>query len=208
LAGPVILLAAVALTGCRQDMQDQPKYKYLRPTEFFPDGRSARPVLENTVARGQLHEDSVFYTGMVNGQPTADFPIEVNRQVIDRGQERFNIYCSPCHGQLGNGLGMIVQRGFKQPPSYHTDRLRQAPVGHFYDVMTNGYGAMWKYSAQIEPRDRWAIAAYIRVLQASQNTNLSDLPEEDRAKLPAAKEMAAMTPGNNSVPASQTGVKR
>jgi len=191
-------------------MHDQPKYKYLRPTEFFPDGRSARPVLENTVARGHLEEDTVFYTGMVNGQPTTEFPIEITRQVIDRGQERFNIYCSPCHGQLGNGLGMIVQRGFKQPPSYHIDRLRQVGVGHFFDVMTNGYGAMWKYSPQIEPRDRWAIAAYIRVLQASQNTNINDLSAADREKLPAEKAMAAaMTPGNNSVPSTNiTGAKK
>jgi mono/diheme cytochrome c family protein len=205
-----LLIGVVALTGCRQDMHDQPKYKYLRPTEFFPDGRSARPLLENTVARGHLDEDTVFYTGMVNGQPTTEFPIEITRQVIDRGQERFNIYCSPCHGQLGNGLGMIVQRGFKQPPSYHIDRLRQVGVGHFFDVMTNGYGAMWKYSPQIEPRDRWAIAAYIRVLQASQNTNINDLPQADREKLPAEKAMAAsMTPGNNSVPSTNiTGAKK
>lgn len=189
-----ILLAALALTGCRQDMHDQPKYKYLRSTEFFTDGRSARPLVENTIARGHLDEDSVFYTGMVNGQPAAEFPIEINRQVIDRGQERFNIYCSPCHGQLGNGLGMIVQRGFKQPPSYHIDRLRQIGVGHFFDVMTNGYGAMWKYSAQIEPRDRWAIAAYIRVLQASQNANINELSADERNKLPAAQAMAAAAP--------------
>jgi hypothetical protein len=179
-------------------MHDQPKYKYLRGSDFFTDGRSARPLVENTVARGQLQEDSVFYTGMLqstNGPvPTTEFPIEVNRQVLERGQERFNIYCSPCHGQLGNGLGMIVQRGFKQPPSYHIDRLREAPVGHFFDVMTNGYGAMWKYSPQIEARDRWAIAAYIRVLQATQNTNINDLSPEQRSKLPAEQAIAATLP--------------
>lgn len=175
-------------------MQDQPKYKYLRSTAFFTDGRSARPLVENTVARGHLDEDSVFYTGMVNGQPVTEFPIEITRQVIDRGQERFNIYCSPCHGQLGNGLGMIVQRGFKQPPSYHIDRLRQIGVGHFFDVMTNGYGAMWKYSAQIEPRDRWAIAAYIRVLQASQDANVNDLTAEEKAKLPGPQARAVPAP--------------
>ena len=221
IGNPLITLLAIAtislgLTGCRQDMHDQPKYKYLRPTEFFPDGRSARPLLENTVARGHLEEDTVFYTGMVNGQPTTDIPIEVTREVIDRGQERFNIYCSPCHGQLGNGLGMIVQRGFKQPPSYHSDRLRQAPIGHFFDVMTNGYGAMWKYAQQVEPRDRWAIAAYIRVLQASQNANINDLSAQDREKLPAEKQMAEIngpgqqgTPGQQkNVPANATGVKQ
>jgi mono/diheme cytochrome c family protein len=205
-------LAALTLVGCRQDMQDQPKYKYLRASEFFADGRSARPLVENTVARGQMQEDSVFYTGMAPGprgpEPTTDFPIEVNRAVIDRGQERFNIYCSPCHGQLGNGLGMIVQRGFKQPPSYHIDRLRQIGVGHFFDVMTNGYGAMWKYSAQIEPRDRWAIAAYIRVLQASQNTNINDLPAEDRSKLPAAQAIAAAIPPAAPAPAPNRGAQK
>jgi mono/diheme cytochrome c family protein len=178
----------VGLTGCRQDMHDQPKYKYLRGSMSFADGRSARPLVQGTVARGQLREDSVFYTGMVqtpNGPvPTTEFPIEVTRAVIDRGQERFNIFCSPCHGQLGTGTGMIVQRGFKQPPSYHIDRLRQVGVGHFYDVITNGYGAMWNYAAQVEPRDRWAIAAYIRVLQASQDTNINDLPPDAKSKLP------------------------
>jgi hypothetical protein len=204
--------AALALCGCRQDMHDQPKYKYLRPTEFFPDGRSARPLVENTVARGHLEEDSVFYTGMVEGprgpEPTTEIPIEVTRQVLDRGQERFNIFCSPCHGQLGNALGMIVQRGFKQPPSYHIDRLRQAPIGHFFDVMTNGYGAMWKYSAQVETRDRWAIAAYIRVLQASQDANVKDLTPEQRSKLPASQAIAAMTPAPTTPAPARTGAQR
>ena len=175
------LLASVAiLTGCRQDMHDQPKYKYLRGSQFFADGRSARPLVENTVARGQMQEDSVFYTGMIQTprgpEPTTEFPIEITRQVIDRGQERFNIYCSPCHGQLGNGLGMIVQRGFKQPPSYHIDRLRQAPIGHFFDVISNGFGAMSEYKAQVSVNDRWAIAAYIRALQLSQNAIRADVP--------------------------------
>ena len=165
-------------------MHDQPKYKYLRSTEFFTDGRSARPLVENTIARGHLDEDSVFYTGMVNGQPAAEFPIEINRQVIDRGQERFNIYCSPCHGQLGNGLGMIVQRGFKQPPSYHIDRLRQIGVGHFFDVMTNGFGVMPEYGTQVAPRDRWCIAAYIRALQLSQNATSSDVPAGQKVPSP------------------------
>ena len=199
-----LCFALLGLAGCRQDMQDQPKYKYLRGTEFFADGRSARPLVENTVARGHLDEDSVYYTGMIQGphgpEPTPDFPIAITRAVIDRGQERFNIFCSPCHGQLGNGLGMIVQRGFKQPPSYHIDRLRQAPVGHFFDVMTNGYGAMWKYSAQVEPYDRWCIAAYIRVLQASQDTNVNDLTAEQKAQLPGQQAMAAA--------GSRTGVQQ
>ena len=184
-----LALGIFGLTGCRQDMHDQPKFKYLRRSMSFADGRSARPLVQGTVARGQLREDSVFYTGMVQGPngpaPTTEFPIEVTREVIDRGQERFNIFCSPCHGQLGAGNGMIVQRGFKQPPSYHIDRLRQVGVGHFYDVITNGYGAMWNYAAQVEPHDRWAIAAYIRVLQASQDTNINDLPPDAKSKLPA-----------------------
>jgi mono/diheme cytochrome c family protein len=191
-----LAIGVVFLAGCRQDMQDQPKYKYLRPSVSFADGRSARPLVQGTVARGQLREDSVFYTGMVQGpngpEPATEFPIAITRQVIDRGQERFNIYCSPCHGQIGNGLGMVVQRGFKQPPSYHIDRLRQVGVGHFYDVITNGYGAMWNYAAQIEPRDRWAIAAYIRVLQASQDTRIDDLPPDEKSKLPALTRTGAL----------------
>ncbi|MDQ6708821.1 MAG: cytochrome c [Acidobacteriota bacterium] len=171
-------------------MHDQPKYKPLRYSNFFEDGRTSRPLVPGTVARGELREDVAFYTGK-NGRDDLDaFPIEINKAVIERGQQRFNIYCSPCHGQIGNGLGMIVRRGFKQPPSYHIDRLRNAPVGHFYDVISNGYGAMLNYAQQIEPRDRWAIVAYIRALQYSQNANVSGLSQDERAQLP--------TPGNQS----------
>jgi len=161
-------------------MQDQPKYIPLRASEFFADGRSARPIPEGTVARGELRADKVFYTGKKGDQFVDRLPFPVTREVLDRGQQRFNIYCSPCHGRLGNGLGMIVRRGLKRPPSYHIDRLRQAPVGYFFDVITNGFGAMQDYSAQVAPRDRWAIASYIRVLQYSQMASIHDVPEQFR----------------------------
>jgi mono/diheme cytochrome c family protein len=179
----IAMALAVMTVGCRQDMQDQPKYIPLRPSSFFTDGRSARPIPEGTVARGLLRADKVFFTGK-NGEQFVDrIPLAVTRQLIERGQERFNIFCSPCHGRLGNGLGMIVRRGLKRPPSYHIDRLRQVPVGYLYDVITNGFGAMQDYSAQIAPRDRWAIAAYIRVLQYSQQASVNDVPAEQRQQL-------------------------
>lgn len=176
-----VLIAAV---GCRQDMQDQPKYIPLRPSEFFSDGRSARPLVEGTVARGHLNDDTAFYTGKTaDGKLLDTFPFPVTRAVIQRGQERFNIYCSPCHGRLGNGDGKIPQRGFRHPPSYHTDRLRQVPNGHIFDVITNGLGAMQDYSAQVAPADRWAIVAYVRALQLSQNASINDVPADARPQL-------------------------
>lgn len=187
--GAGLLIALAMLAGCRQDMHDQPKYKPLRYSEFFKDGRQSRPLVPNTIARGELREDELFYTGKTGKVETDTFPIAVDKKLIERGQDRFNIYCAPCHGQLGNGLGMIVRRGFKQPPSYHIDRLRQAPVGHFYDVITNGYGAMLNYAQQVQPRDRWAIVAYIRALQYSQNANVNELTAEQRAKVPSADKM-------------------
>jgi cytochrome c553 len=141
-------------------------------------------VVPGTVARGQLRIDEGFYTGKVNGVELDAFPMPVTRDVLERGRERYNIYCTPCHDRLGEGRGMIVQRGFPPPPSYHIDRLRQAPVGHFYDVMTNGYGTMYSYASRISPEDRWAIAAYIRALQLSQQIKVADLPEEDKRLLP------------------------
>ena len=186
----LLMLGALAvcgglLTGCRYDMQDQPKYKTYGYSKLFADGRNSRPIPPNTVARGELEADAAFYQGKVDGKDIDYFPIPITREVILRGQNRFDIYCSPCHGRVGNGLGMIVRRGLKQPPSYHIDRLRTAPVGHFYDVVTNGYGAMLNYAAQIQPRDRWAIIAYIRVLQFSQDAPVSELPAEVKANLPA-----------------------
>lgn len=186
----VILLAgaSIASVACsRLDMQDQPKYKPQRLSEFFADGRDGRPELDGTIARGELNEDVAYYNGKdAAGKDLDTFPIAVDKAVIERGRQRYDIYCAPCHGRLGNGMGMIVQRGFKQPPSYHIDRLRNAPVGHFFDVITNGYGAMLNYSQQIQVRDRWAIVAYIRALQFSQNANVNDLPQEARVKLPPA----------------------
>jgi len=171
------------ITGCRQDMHDQPKYIPLRQSAFFNDARSARPVVEGTVARGQLRDDELMYTGKVKGQDAAVFPMPVNAPLMARGQERFNIYCSPCHGRTGQGDGMVVLRGYRRPPSFHQDRLRGAPVGHFFDVMTNGFGAMPDYASQIKAEDRWAIVAYIRALQLSEHATLADVPAADRSRI-------------------------
>ncbi len=178
----LIALCFVA-AACRQDMHDQPRYEPLERSTFFNDGRSARPFVEGTVARGQLKTDEHFYTGKVNGELVNTLPFPATKEVLDRGHERYNIYCSPCHDRVGNGQGMIVQRGFRQPPSLHIDRLRQAPLGHFFDVMTNGFGTMYSYADRVAPQDRWAIVAYIRALQMSQNAALDDVPVEERGKL-------------------------
>ena len=164
-------------------MHNQPKAIPLRASMFFKNGSSARPLVDDTVARGTLQDDEAFFTGKTNGVEVDALPFPLTQDVLDRGEQRYNIYCSPCHDVTGNGRGMIVRRGYKQPPSYHIDRLRQAPIGHFYDVMTNGFGAMPDYRAQITPRDRWAIAAYVRALQLSQHASISDIPQEDRQKL-------------------------
>jgi Cytochrome C oxidase, cbb3-type, subunit III len=171
-----ILLPLLALGGCRLDMQDQPKFKPLAENAFYADLRSARDPIAGTVARGQLHEDSYFYTGKIGNNPGDYMPFPVSTEVMARGQERFNIYCSPCHSRVGDGNGMIVQRGYRRPPSYHIDRLRKAPLGYFFDVMTNGFGAMPDYASQISPRDRWTIVAYIRALQLSQDAAQGDVP--------------------------------
>jgi cytochrome c553 len=178
---------ALLLAGCRLDMHLQPKYLPYEPTDFFADGRSERQPVPGTVARGQLRVDELFYTGKENGVEANRFPFPITRADLERGRERYNVYCTPCHDYTGSGRGMIVQRGFPQPPSYHITRLREMPVGHFFQVMTNGFGAMYSYAARIEPADRWRIAAYIRVLQLSQNAKLQDVPEDERAKLAAAQ---------------------
>jgi len=168
--------AALAFTaGCRQDMQNQPKFFPQRGTSFYADGRSARPQVEGTVARGQLHEDSYFYTGVIDGKEGDVMPFPVTMQVLQRGQERFNTYCSACHSRVGNGQGMIVARGYKPAANYQQARLLAAPLGHFFYVMTNGYGAMPDYAAQLTPPDRWAVVAYIRALQLSQNATRADV---------------------------------
>ena len=166
-------------------MHDQPKYEPLEESPFFGDARSARPIVPGTVARGRLHDDTLLYTGKVGGADADVFPFPITGEVLERGRERFNIFCSVCHGRLGDGEGMIARRGFRRPPSYHIDRLRQAPVGHFFDVITNGFGAMPDHATQIPVRDRWAIIAYIRALQRSQHATLDDVPLQEREKLTA-----------------------
>lgn len=170
------LLLSIATTGCRQDMHDQPKFFPQRGTSFYADGRSVRPQVVNTVARSQAESASYFTTGMVNGAEGDGMPFKVTLDVLERGQERYNVYCTPCHSRVGNGKGMVVERGYYPATSFHSYRLRQAPLGHFVSVITNGYGAMPDYAAQIRPEDRWAIAAYIRALQLSQNASSSDVP--------------------------------
>lgn len=180
-----LVFAMCALLGaCRQDMHNQPKYRGLRPSAFFADGSSARPLVEGTVARGTLDEDEAFFTGKIDKATVKEFPFPIDEKVVNRGQDRYNIYCAPCHDRTGSGNGMVVQRGYKQPPSYHQDRLRNADVGYLFDVITNGFGAMPDYRAQIAPRDRWAIVAYIRALQYSQNAPASDVPGGDPTKVP------------------------
>lgn len=181
----VACLAAVSMviSGCRLDMHVQPKYLPYEPTTFFDDGRSERPPVPGTVARGHLHLDELLYTGKENGVLSNRFPFPITHEDLERGRQRYNIYCTPCHDYTGSGHGMIVQRGFPTPPSYHIDRLRQARVGHFFDVITNGNGSMYSYASRIEPEDRWRIAAYIRVLQMSQHASLQDVPESERQKL-------------------------
>lgn len=229
------LAVAFAGAACRRDMQDQPRYEAYERSDFFKDGISSRPLIEGTVARGNLRENTALYTGKTGGastqagstatstatgegaaaaasatasrntatggattpaavgdttggatsagQDVTEFPFPITQQVLTRGQERFQIFCSMCHGATGRGDGMVVKRGYRQPPSYHTDALRESPVGHFYDVITNGWGTMPNYAAQITPQDRWAIVAYVRALQLSEQANISELSPEEREKL-------------------------
>jgi mono/diheme cytochrome c family protein len=164
-------------------MHDQPKYIPLRESAFFADSRSARPLVEGTVARGQLRDDDLLYTGKVNGQDATVFPAPVTAATMARGRERFDVYCSPCHGRTGQGDGMVVLRGYRRPPSFHQDRLRSAPIGHFFDVITNGFGAMPDYASQVRTEDRWAIIAYVRALQLSEHATLADVPPADRDRI-------------------------
>jgi len=177
-----VALCVLALTGCRIDMHVQPKYNPLDQSTFFGDNKSARPAIPDTVARGHLRANELLYTGKVNGQLADVFPFPITRPDLDRGRERYNIFCSPCHGRGGDGHGMIVQRGFSPPPSFHIERLRKAPAGHFYSVM-NGFGRMYSYASRVNPEDRWRIVAYIRALQLSQSAALEDAPESERKQL-------------------------
>ncbi len=176
----------VAVIGCRRDMFNQPKSNPLRESNFFPDGAASRPIPPHTVSRNDLENDEAFYTGMIGTNLVTDFPIQITREVLERGRQRFEINCVPCHGETGEGNGIVVQRGFPAPPSYHIDRLRNAPVGHFFDVMTRGYGVMFSQASHVTPEDRWAIAAYIRALQFSENARFADVPTNEVARLQIA----------------------
>jgi mono/diheme cytochrome c family protein len=182
----ILIVAALGASGCRQDMHDMPKYKPLAASKFFGDGRASRPVIGDTVARGHLQTDSARFTGKVGDAEVTEFPFPITRADIRRGQERYNIFCSPCHSRLGDGQGMIVKRGFRQPASYHTDKLRQAPIGHFFDVVTNGFGAMPPYASRIPVDDRWRIIAYVRALQLSHSATVEDVPADRRGELDQA----------------------
>jgi hypothetical protein len=187
------MLAAAALllvcAGCRQDMHVQPRYNPFDATDFFEDGQSARLPVAGTFPRGELTlgPQELVYTGKVNGALAEAFPFPITKEIMERGRERFNIYCTPCHGLAGDGDGMIVQRGFRRPPSLHEDRLRTAPVGHYFDVITNGLGVMYPYGYRVAPRDRWAIIAYIRALQFSRQIPIADVPEAERNQLQSVK---------------------
>jgi cytochrome c553 len=189
----VMALAVIFIAGCRQDMQDQPKIIAQRGSDVFADHRGARPEVANTVARGQLHEDSYFYTGVVQStggyrEEKNEMPFPVTLDILKRGQERFNIYCSPCHSRVGNGLGEIVQRGYKPAANLHDQVRLSQPISHYFYVMTHGYGAMPDYAAQLTPVDRWAVAAYIRSLQLSQAATVADIPAGVQVK--SLKEIA------------------
>jgi mono/diheme cytochrome c family protein len=169
-------------------MRDQPYYKPLEESSFFADGQSARPLVADTVARGQLRSNDALYTGKLGDQLVDTFPFTITREVLQRGQERYNIYCSPCHSRVGDGQGMVTRRGFPPPPSFHIDRLRDAPAGHFFVVITNGLGPMPSYAKQISPEDRWAIIAYVRALQLSQHATLEDVPPDEQERLQGAEQ--------------------
>lgn len=179
-AGVVAGTALLLLAGCRQDMHNQPKFYPQRGTSFYIDGRSVRPQVENTVSRAQLHANTYFYTGLVGDKEGDGMPLPVNADLLARGQEQYNVYCTPCHSRVGNGAGMIVQRGYRPAGNFHTDSMRSKPLGHFYSVIANGQGAMPEYGSQISPADRWAIVAYVRALQLSQNATEAALPTGQR----------------------------
>jgi mono/diheme cytochrome c family protein len=199
LACGLVMIALVA-TGCRQDMHDAPRYDPLEASDFFADGSAARPLMAGTVARGHLNEDAFLHTGKdAAGLPVNAFPFPITRADMDRGQERFNVYCAPCHGQTGEGNGMVVQRGYRQAQSMHIDRLRFVPVGYFYDVITNGFGVMPDYRSQITVEDRWRIVAYVRALQASRQATSADLPADVLDQL---RKGATAVPAAGAAPAA------
>lgn len=180
----VLACALCLLFGCHLDMYDQPKEKPLAAEPFFSDGASARPLVEGTVARGHLITDELLATGKIGGKLADAFPYPVTATVITRGQDRFNTFCSPCHGRLADGNGMVVQRGFPRPPSLLSDSVRVQPAGFFFDVITNGFGRMYSYAPSVPVDDRWAIVSYIRALQLSRSLRVTELPDADRSRLP------------------------
>jgi len=187
--GWLLLTVGIAtLSGCRRDMYDQPRLSPFEATPFFDDGTSARLPVEGTVARGEWSEHQRYDVRFVDGAATDEFPFPIDEAVMKRGQNRYRIYCTPCHGELGDGRGMVVQRGLTPPPSYHSKVVREMSVGHYVDVIEHGHGAMYSYAARVAPRDRWAIAAYIRALQYSQGRPVGDLPPEDRKQVLASEE--------------------
>jgi len=194
----VFAMAAVSLAACRQEMYDQPKYEPLEASAFFADGQSARHPVEGTVSRGMLRSDTRLYAGKEEGRLLTSFPLPVTRELLVRGRERYDIFCAPCHDRVGSGNGMVVQRGYRPPPSFHIERLREAPVGHHFDVITSGFGAMPDHAAQIPAEDRWAIVAYVRALQLSQGAKLTDVPAETRTRLLSGEAVPAPAPASAS----------
>lgn len=200
-----LMPAALPLAGCRQAMYDQPRYEAYEASTFFEDGSSARPLIPGTVARGQLRDDDHRYTGKVDGKEVTTFPEPVTAKTLERGRRRYMIFCSPCHGAVGDGKGMIVQRGLSAPPSFHSDELRDMPVGHYFDVITNGYGAMYPYGYRVETDDRWAIIAYVRALQLSQRAELAALPAGLRREVERQAEARARAAAETKAAASAEG---
>jgi mono/diheme cytochrome c family protein len=195
------LVVAVTASACRQDMHDAAKYEPLEKSAFFKDGRASRQLVPGTIARGKLKEDTLLHTGRDANGLAATFPFPVTAGVLARGQERYNIYCSPCHSQVGDGNGMIAQRGFKRPPTFHDDRVRGMAPGYFVNVMTNGFATMPSYALQVSPEDRWAITAYIKALQLSQHASASNLSAEDRAKVEKGEVETEAGSGSGHAPA-------
>jgi mono/diheme cytochrome c family protein len=187
----VVAAAGILSGACRQDMHQAPRYDPLEESAVFPGGAASQPLIEGTVARGHLDDDDLLYTGKVNGQFADAYPFEITKADLDRGEQRFNIYCSPCHGRTGEGNGMVVQRGFRQAANYHQDRLRQEPAGQLFDTITNGFGAMLDYKAQIQPEDRWRIVAYLRALQLTHHATAADVPADHMKDLAAPATAAA-----------------
>ena len=183
------LAALILLAGCRNDMHTDPKFRPLDKSDFYPDGRASRSLVAGTIPRGFLRADSYLYTGMTApNKPGDEMPFPVTREVLERGRERFNIYCTPCHSRLGDGNGVVVQRGYRRPPSFYDDKRLQMPLGHIFDAISNGFGAMPDYAVQVPVKDRWAIAAYIRALQLSQHATPADVPPGQA--IPAAQPAA------------------